>query len=508
MDVLRALRLHAADRPHTVALTDGETSISYIDLKDRVVALAKWLTDRGCRRLGLLLDNGLPWALFDLAARQAGGVVVPIPSFFSNDQIRHVIEAAGLDHLATDQAARVETILQRPVAETAPPIAVSDKVAFLSLPDAGSNLSAALPGSTQKITFTSGTTGRPKGVCLSHTAIDRVAASLLLASEGTRSDRHLCLLPLATLLENITGIYVPLMAGATCCIPPLADVGLVGSSQLDVATMFGAILRLRATTVVMVPQMLLAMLAVLSPDTARHTSLRLIAVGGAPLPLEALHRAERLGLPVRQGYGLSECSSVVALNSMAENRPGSVGKPLPHADIRIAPDGEILVRGATCEGFLGEPMSPQPLYWPTGDIGNFDADGFLHLAGRKKHMFITSFGRNVAPEWIECELAIEPDIAQAAVFGEMRPWNAAVIVPRQPAGAPVNSAQLAGSIRRVNARLPDYARIHRWIIADGPFTPVNQLMTTNGRLRRERIEDLYRNRLDHLYDDEAALVSR
>lgn len=508
MDVLQSVLVHADRRPDAVALTDGETDIGYADLVKRIEALAHWLSDRGCRRLGLLLDNGIAWALFDLAARRVDIVVVPIPGFFSDDQILHVIEAAGIDHVATDQAARVGAIVGMP-ASVLPthPIATSDKIELLTLSDSHTAVPTALPGDTHKVTFTSGTTGRPKGVCLSHAAIDRVAASLLWASEGKPSDRHLCLLPLATLLENITGIYVPLLAGATCCIPPLAQVGLAGSSQLDVAVMFGAILRFKATTIVMVPQMLLAMLSVLSPATARHTPLRLIAVGGAPLPLEALQKADSLGLPVRQGYGLSECSSVVTLNSIAENRVGSVGKPLPHADIRIAPDGEILVRGAICEGFLGQPMSPQPFYWPTGDIGSFDADGFLHLTGRKKHMFITSFGRNVAPEWIECELTIEPAIAQAAVFGEMRPWNAALIVPRPVAGTPATSAQIAASIQRANARLPDYARVRRWIVADSPFTSANQLMTPNGRLRRERIADLYQHRLDHLYEEEATRVS-
>lgn len=509
MNALAALRTHAMRRPSDVALTDGRFELCYGDVRARVSALATWLADRNCRRLGLLLDNGLDWALLDLAARCADVVVVPIPLFFSGDQIRHVIAAAGLDHIATDQRERLETFLDRSLAHAgALPFAVHESTQLVQLDQATTGNRPALPGCTQKVTFTSGTTGRPKGVCLSHADIDQVAMSLLSASEGRSDDRHLCLLPLATLLENIAGIYVPLLAGATMCIPRLSEVGLAGSSQLDIEKLLAALHRFRATTAVMVPQMLLASVAALGREGRRPPALRLIAVGGAPVSVEVLKSADRMGLPVRQGYGLSECSSVVCFNSVSDNRVGSVGRPLPHVDVRIASDGEVLVRGSMCEGFLGEPEAPQPLYWPTGDIGAFDADGYLHLTGRKKHMFITSFGRNVAPEWIECELTIDPAIGQAAVFGEGRPWNAGVLVPRTMLrGQTADPAQLSAAVQRVNARLPDYARIGRWIVADMPFAAENQLMTPNGRLRRDAIGQLYRDRLNRLYDDEALRVS-
>lgn len=509
MDALAALRTHAMGRPSDVALTDGRVELCYGDVRARVSALATWMTDCNCRRLGLLLDNGLDWALLDLAARCADVVVVPIPLFFSAEQVLHVIAAAGLDHIATDQRARLEAIVGRTLAHAGTPsFVVYESTQLVKLDQAVMGSRPALPGCTQKVTFTSGTTGQPKGICLSHAGIDRVAMSLLSASEGRSDDRHLCLLPLATLLENIAGIYVPLLAGATMCIPPLSDVGLSGSSQLDVGKLLGALHRFRATTVVMVPQMLVAMIATLESGGRRPPTLRLIAVGGAPVSVTVLQAADRMGLPVRQGYGLSECSSVVCFNSVSDNRIGSVGRPLPHADVRIASDGEVLVRGAMCEGVLDEQETAQPLYWPTGDIGAFDADGYLQLTGRKKHMFITSFGRNLAPEWIECELTIDPAIGQAAVFGEGRPWNAGVLVPRAMLrGQAADPAQLTAAVQRVNARLPDYARIGRWIVADMPFTPDNQLMTANGRLRRDVIGQLYRDRMNRLYDDEALRVS-
>lgn len=207
-------------------------------------------------------------------------------------------------------------------------------------------------------------------------------------------------------------------------------------------------------------------------------------------------------MPVYEGYGLSECASVVAVNTPHANRPGSVGKPLPHARLSFAKDGEISVSGAVFAGYLGQAERPdKDGCWPTGDTGYLDADGYLYLTGRKKNMFITSFGRNVAPEWVERELTIQPPIAQAAVFGEARPWNAAVVVPRTLPGADMNIA-VAQAIASANKLLPDYARVAKWVIASEPFTPHNGLLTANGRLRRSEIQSRYKAQLNELYEGE------
>jgi long-subunit acyl-CoA synthetase (AMP-forming) len=133
-----------------------------------------------------------------------------------------------------------------------------------------------------------------------------------------------------------------------------------------------------------------------------------------------------------------------------------------------------------------------------------DEQGFLHVTGRKKNMFITAFGRNVAPEWVEGELGLHPAIAQAAVFGEGRPWNIAVIVPR---GGPAPDT-MEQAIAEANAQLPDYARVRGWLRADAPFTPENGQLTMNGRLRREAIRDVYGERIDQLYREELDGVLR
>jgi long-subunit acyl-CoA synthetase (AMP-forming) len=258
----------------------------------------------------------------------------------------------------------------------------------------------------------------------------------------------------------------------------------------------------RASSAIMVPQMLHALVVALGMGARAPATLRFIAVGGAPVSPRLLDGAQQLGLPVYEGYGLSECASVVAVNSPEASKPGSVGKPLPHVKLRFADDGEIFVGGAVFEGYLGLEEKPgSDGYWASGDAGYLDDEGYLHLTGRKKNMFITSFGRNVAPEWVERELTIHPVIANAAVFGEARPWNVALIVPRELPGVNRDSA-IAEAVAAANRGLPDYAQVRKWLLADEPFTVHNGLLTSNGRLRRAEIWARYEAAVDKLYGEQ------
>jgi long-chain acyl-CoA synthetase len=206
-----------------------------------------------------------------------------------------------------------------------------------------------------------------------------------------------------------------------------------------------------------------------------------------------------LNLPVYEGYGLSEFSSVVCLNRRGDQNLGSVGKPLKHVELSIADDGEVLIRGNRFAGYLGETCEKSgEAWWHSGDIGFLDDAGFLHLQGRRRHIFITTYGRNVSPEWVERELVLEPAIAQAAMFGEAKPWNCAVVLPSATAGI----ADVEAAIKRVNDLLPDYARITQWLTADAPFGLENGQLSGTGRLRRESIFQYYQERIDALYLEE------
>ncbi|MBK6412706.1 MAG: AMP-binding protein [Sphingopyxis sp.] len=198
-----------------------------------------------------------------------------------------------------------------------------------------------------------------------------------------------------------------------------------------------------------------------------------------------MDRARRLGLPVRQGYGLTECASVVSLQDAGDDDPSSVGRCLPHMVARIADDGEIILDGPICLGAVGGEAPASPLH--TGDIGSVDSEGRLHIEGRKSNLIITSFGRNISPEWVEAALIEQPEITQAMVYGDGLPAPAALLVPSHP------DADLAAAVAKANDKLPAYARIGAWREA-AHFTPVNGLLTGNGRLRRDAIRSAYLDR--------------
>jgi long-subunit acyl-CoA synthetase (AMP-forming) len=247
--------------------------------------------------------------------------------------------------------------------------------------------------------------------------------------------------------------------------------------------------RYGAGSVILLPQMLLALVALGQPAPR---SLRFVAVGGAHVSPSLIAQARALGFPVYEGYGLTECASVVSLNTPGADRPGSAGRPLPHAQVRIAA-GEILLKRDGFLGYVGErPCADEWL--ATGDLGRLDEEGFLHVEGRRRNVLITSFGRNVMPEWPEAELLAGGALAQAAVFGEGRPRLCAVLV----AAPAVSDASIAEQVGAANERLPDYARIAQWVRADSPFAPHNGLATANGRVRRDAVWQRYRERFDAL----------
>jgi long-subunit acyl-CoA synthetase (AMP-forming) len=308
---------------------------------------------------------------------------------------------------------------------------------------------------------------------------------------------------LSTLLENIAGLYAPLRAGALAQVPDLALCGMAGSSALQAGKLFAALSGFAPTTLVLVPQLLKALCECAAAGMPPPSSLRFVAVGGAPVPASLLERARSLGLPVYQGYGLSEAGSVVSLNLPGAERTGSVGKILPQHRISIAYDGEIVVGGNLFSGYLGSDPGAGDAY-RTGDLGWLDAHGYLYLRGRKKTAYATAYGRKVAPEWVEGELASDPRIVQAAVFGDGRPYNVAVLVPRSPAANPPADleTELKRALESVNARLPDYARIRHWIVAEAPFTPGNGLANGAGCIRREAIQRHYQHPLEVLFAKE------
>lgn len=458
---LARLSRHTEERPPRIALEDGERRVDYAELPGEIESRRQRLADAGAARVALALDNGIDWALWDLALLQDGRVAVPVPAFFSAAQRHHLVEAAGLDAWIGPGGEA------HGFATTRDPALATRHIA--SPPELH-------PGTT-RITFTSGTSGTPKGVCLDAAAPLAVAESIATVVEPLGIERHLAMLPLATLLENIGGLYVPLWLGATVCLPGVAELGWSGASGFDPHRALATLDACRPHSLILVPQLLQALVEA-SPKAPE--SLRFAAVGGARVADTLLAHARHGGWPVFEGYGLSECASVVCLNRPGESARG-VGRPLPHAKVRLADDGEVQVQGANMLGYLGEPTSTSAWH-ATGDLGHWEGDALV-LEGRRREVFITTYGRNVDPQWVEGELCARPAIAQALVHGEALPANRALLVP---ASAEVDDTQLAAAVAEANAGLPDYARVHEWR-RSAPFTPHNHQLTANGRLRRDAI---------------------
>lgn len=474
----QTLQTHAEQQPQRLALWGDSLRVDYHNLLAEVQQREALLREAGVAVFALALENG-PLALFwDLAALFAGVTCVILPPFFSPAQRAHCLQQSGAALVVAEEAMadelqscgyRLEGQFWRP------------QQTVKGLP---------MAAGTAKITYTSGTTGTPKGVCLSGEAMLRVARELELVSRTRAPQQYLAVLPLAVLLENL-GIYAALLAGATVSLPSQRQLGISGASGVEWPRLLGMLMARGAQSLILVPQLLLGLVIAIERGAVPASGFRFIAVGGAKVSPDLLQRAARVGLPVFEGYGLSECASVVCLNRPEANRPGSVGRPLPHVQVRLAEDGEVLVQGTTLNGYLGEPAFDGQ-WWPTGDIGEFDADGYLYLRGRKKHQFVTSFGRNVNPEWVEAELTQRGVIAQAFVHGESLPSNVALLWPLDPA---CPDELLASSVAAANQSLPDYARVSRWIRLSEPFTPANGLLTANGRPRREAILARYQNLL-------------
>lgn len=457
-----------------IALESGIMRIGYEELLQRAERLALALIRHEAKRVALYMDNGIDWIVSDLACQLADLLLVPLPLFFSEEQIQHALASAGIDTVIADRDIR--TIIPNA-------LPLSGGKYRLHPPSV-----VPLPDNTQKITFTSGTTGTPKGVCLSSRQQLTLAESLASVI-NIPSPRHLCVLPLSTLLENLAGVYTPLITGGTVIVPPLFEVGISGSSGLAVEQMLSCIDQYQPDSLILVPELLNALVLAANAGWQPPETLQFVAVGGGKVSPERIRAARRFGIPAYEGYGLSENASVVSLNVPNADRVGSVGKPLPHVNVQVK-DNELVVSGNAFLGYIEQPESWGADILHTGDTGYIDNDGFVHVNGRIKNQIISSFGRNISPEWVESELLAGPLLQQAVIVGDNRPYCVALFYPRDPA---VSDEQIEKWLRNVNQDLPDYARIVRWHRLQKP-------LAENGRLNRARLEKTYQFFIDDMYE--------
>lgn len=372
------------------------------------------------------------------------------------------------------------------------------------------------PGDVAEIVFTSGTTGQPKGVVLTHA---NILASVLSASQllPHRPYRLLSLLPLSHMFEQTVGLYIPMLFGST--------VRYTTSRQPRVLA--EAMVNDRITTMVVVPQALELLLRRIEQE-ARRTGqgarlrralaiagrlpmrlrrllfrgvlkglggeLDFFVVGGAKLQPETADTWERMGVRVIQGYGMTECSPIVACNSYAHRRQDAVGRPAPGVEVRLSPDGELLVRGANVTGgYWRRPEATAAAFtddgwYRTGDLGTRDRDGSIQLQGRLKELIVLANGMKVYPEDVELELLKEDAIAECVVVAAPdvhgRPEVHAVVIPREREADPaLVTGAVAASIQHAGRRLAPHQRVSTFTLWGSDELP----RTSVGKVKRHEV---------------------
>ncbi len=438
--VFEALARHAKERPDAIAFSGDGKSMSWAELAARVAALAETL-ECAPNRIAIGHPGGCAYVVADLALALTGRRQVPLPFFFSEDQIAHVIHDSQAEAVITD---RPDAFGPLPVIQADARVPARPITFF---PTEGS----------ERIIYTSGSSGTPKGVVIGARQLMASLSGLQPLAVATEQDRHLSILPLAQLLEQICGIYLPILAGAETRFDFAATRSLFGA---EISAVTEAFERERPSTSLLVPGLLGRWVADLQRRGQQApNSLRLVAVGGAASAPALLHQAWDSGIPVHEGYGLSECCAVVAMNRPGANRIGTAGEILNGLDVKIV-DGEITVGGPTVmSGYLN--ASPPPSQWHTGDLGRIE-DGRLIVEGRKDALLISPSGRNISPEWVEQRVDADPRVV-ASALGLRHDGELVIVIA---AVAPITLSEIAGLL----GDLPGYA-VPKGVVMTSPHEP-------------------------------------
>jgi len=428
LSALFSLQQTAQKTPDKIAVIEGEQHVSYHDLVCYISGTMAHF--KGVQKTyALWADNSLEWLVTDLALMALGKTVIPIPPFFSSEQIGHIQQDAKIDCVLVD------------------------------LTIYSSNTNFEVTSGAQKIIYTSGTTGKPKGVIHGCKQLNQSIKALMQAADVMPDDIHLSVLPFALLLEQICGIYIPLSAG---CTTVLATEVSKACAQGKLGPLVEMSQEINPTTCVLVPQQLKGWVATLeATQNKAPKSLRFIAVGGAPVPQNLTEKGWNVGLPIYEGYGLSECCSVVCVNYKKRHKLGTVGKALSHITLTIE-DNEIVLSGPSLmEGYLNQPPLTHSKYY-TGDIGSLDNNGFLTVYGRKDDVIVTSYGRNINAKWVEAMIVSDARILSCTITGHGQEYVSATItlsnIGQEWAKGFQGDEQIKDLINMLTFYAPDYAR--------------------------------------------------
>ncbi len=527
-------------------------------------------------RVGIYSTNRPEWVITDLATLKLGASVVPLYPSTTESMLAYIINNCQMKLMVVEnhelglklsnvlpQAASLKYCIGMEPIESVIPGALDFHGTFL---ESCCIQAAAAQGSATDvatIVYTSGTTGNPKGVMLSHENIVANAQSVITRFRVTPADVTVSYLPLCHMFERTCGYYAVLLGGGT-----IAYATSITTVAADVA-------RIRPTILIAVPRVIekafeeavrrvheksrwnqwlvSAAMSSLNLYTNRrfrhdHISLslrlkrivfnrvvgsafrqlaggrlRLIASGGAPLDRKVAKAFHILGFNIVEGYGLTEAAPVVCCNSPFENVLGSVGKPMDGVEVRIADTGEVLVKGPNVMlGYYGDPEATAKAidgtgWLHTGDLGQFDEQGNLAITGRIKDIIVTSYGKNIGPAAIEATLLRSPYIHQAVIFGDKRKYLSALMVPdgeSMCAWARSNGFQadcdaiinhpafrrlISQEIEQATRECSSYEKPKDFRLIREEFTIENGLMTPTLKPRRAAIAEKYSGLIESMY---------
>jgi long-chain acyl-CoA synthetase len=584
-ETLGRMVLGAATRPG-VAIRfprDGRwQEWTYQQLGQRARNLALGLAARGIGRgdrVALLGETRPEWTLADCAILCAGATVVPIYHTSSPEEVAHVLSDSGARLVIAenaDQLAKVDAVRDRcPALREAISIDPVDGVASIAeLERVGAERDpaeavalahAASGDDVATIVYTSGTTGPPKGCLLTHA---NLLSTMDMYEQRLDLDGAVVIflfLPLAHVLARVTEL-VGLDVGGTLAfwsgdtsrlvddlanaqpthVPSVPRVfekvhtrALAGVQESGVARRLvfrwalatgrarrRAERRGRVNPVLRAAHDVADRLVLSRVRTLFGGRIELALTGAAPIAGEVLEFFDACGVIVLEGYGMTESCAAATLNTVDELRFGTVGRPLPGTDVRIAPDGEILLWGPNVfAGYHGKPEATAETldsdgWLHTGDLGEVDADGFLRITGRKKELIITSSGKNVSPANLEAALRDSRWLSQAVVYGDQHPYLVALLT-LDPEEAPALARELgvlpdvatmaadprvqeaiAAEVDAVNARFARIEQVKRFALLDHDLTHEAGELTPTQKLRRNEVYRRYADRFDELYAEE------
>ncbi|WP_159074221.1 AMP-dependent synthetase/ligase [Streptomyces dioscori] len=533
-----AFQATVRERPDETALTDarGTTELTWAECAQRVERLAGALAALGVGpgdTVALLLRNRPEFTLLDTAAMHLGAVPWSVYPTSSPEQIRFMLNGVITRVVVGERDLLAHAGDLRDGTSVRHVVDVDDLDALPATPasfDFAAAWRAVGPESPLTIIWTSGTTGDPKPVELSHGAMTAMLRSLTRLGGLERGGRVISCLPSAHVADRWMAHYWWMALGmrVTC----LADGARILDELPHVRpTFFGSVPRVweKLRAVLESQGVDPAHLTRNEAEAVRHRiglgEARLLVAGAAPLTVATLTFFTALGLPLTEVWGLSETCGVLTANPPGDRRPGTVGVPLDGAAVCIAADGEVLARGPQLlTGYRGRPGATAAAvvdgWLHTGDLGELDEDGYLTITGRKKDIIINSSGKNMSPVAIENALkSAGPLIGQACVLGDDRPYNVALLVVDPDAvrawaaahgldhrpyasltGEESLLAEVAAEVAAANSRLSRVEQVRRWRVMHADWLADSDELTPTMKLRRSRVAHKYVSLIDALYE--------